>query len=179
MTKAEPAAPTPANELRGEVDLELDGIRFVLRPSYEASLAVEKRTGKGLVALATAAADGALGLSESAAITTEFIRAWGRSTDDKIAANVDEGRIGALIHEYGLMRVTLRLAVVLTLAATGGVKNDGSPKQGEARAPATGMEETLDGALLGSLPLPSDGPRTTSGAARRASSGRRSKSGRK
>jgi hypothetical protein len=172
-------SPEPvANEVRGEVDLILDHTRFVLRPSYEAVLAVEKETGKGLIALATAATDGALGLSDAALITAEFIRAWGRSVEDPVARAVDTGKIGELIHEYGLMRVTLRLAMVLTLAATGGCKNDGSPKEGEAQ-PTTEMSQPVVGASQGSRAQRSAGRRASTGNRPRTSSGGLSKSSKK
>jgi hypothetical protein len=146
---------TTANEERGEVDLELDGTRFVLRPSYEAVIAVEKATGKGILALAFAAKDGGISLTEAGIVTAELVRAWGRSTGEAVAANVDTDRITELIHVYGLMRVTLRLAIVLTNAVTGGCKSDGSPKddaEGEAKALTEGKAEASASASPGSHP---------------------------
>lgn len=128
---------TTANEVRGEVDLLLEGERFVLRPSYGAIIEVEALTGKGLVDLAGMAQDGKLSLGDSARIVTCLIKAWGKSTDNRIAQAVNADRIGELIQEFGLMQVQLRLALVLGLAATGGCRADGTIREGEMTA--TGM----------------------------------------
>lgn len=130
-----------ANELRGEVDLELEGERFVLRPSYTAIVAAEKATGRGLVKLAEDAGEGALTLTECAAITALFIRAWGEATGNTTAAHVNEGRVGELIMDFGLAQVQLRLQIALTLAATGGCRADGTLK-GEAKAAGTETSAT-------------------------------------
>lgn len=127
-----PAPAATANELRGEADLELEGQRFVLRPSYEAVLEAEKLTGKGLIQLATEAADGELTAGHAAIIVTLFIRAWGKAQGCQQTQAVQVPRIGELLHEYGLMRVNLRLAYVLGNAATGGCKADGTPKRDDA-----------------------------------------------
>jgi len=126
-----------ANELRGEVDLVLEGETFVLRPSYTAIVEFEKATGKGLIDLADQAIEGKLTLSECAAIVTSMVKAWGVATDNRIAANVNQDRIGELIHEYGLMQVQLRLQIALMNAATGGCRADGTIKSGEATTTGT------------------------------------------
>src|SRR5688500_1415696 len=102
-----------ANGLRGEVDVTFEGERFVLRPSYEAIIAFEDGTGKGLIQLATAAADGELTLREAACITTQCVRAWGKQTEQPSIVAINEGRIAELILEAGLMNVTLRLSLLL------------------------------------------------------------------
>ncbi|MBB5684290.1 GTA-gp10 family protein [Sphingobium boeckii] len=123
-----------ANALRGEVTLTLDGTEYVLRPSYEATLAVEEQTGKSLLDLAVLADDGALTLRQMAIVTTEYIRAWGRETDVKSIAGVQAERIGELIYDTGTILVQPRLAIVLARATTGG------STPGEATA--TGMKTT-------------------------------------
>lgn len=125
-----------ANPLRGEVDIDFEGESFVLRPAWEAVLEVEKLTGKSAVLLATAAQDGEMTAGDAAIVTTAFIQAWGRQTDNATARGVNAARIGELIQERGLMQVQLRLALVLTNAVTGGCKADGTPK-GEAMATGT------------------------------------------
>ena len=66
-----------ANEERGEIDLVLDGQRFVLRPSYVAMVAMEKKCGRPLIELATLAEQGLLTQEAQAIVVTELIRAWG------------------------------------------------------------------------------------------------------
>lgn len=169
---------TVANETRGEVDLVLDSTRFVLRPSHEAILEVEKLTGKSSIALLYAASDGDLTAGDATTITTVFIRAWGKASGNQIAQNVDAGRIGELIHEYGLMNVTLRLVTVLGMAVTGGCKADGTFKEGEV-TPATRMTAILGAGSLASRQSRSGGAPKNSGGRRRTNSGGRSKSGTK
>jgi len=167
-----------ANEHRGEVDLVLNETRFVLRPSHSAMVAIEKRTGKSCLALATLTADGQLTLADATTITVECIKAWGSQVGDQVAANVDAERIGELIHEYGLMRVVLRLELVLLSAVTGGCKADGTPKEGEAR-PTTGADATPGVGKPDSRRPRSAGPRKRSGGQRHTSSGRPSNAGKK
>lgn len=130
------AAAAPANPLRGEFDLVLDGQVFTLRPSYEAILAVEAQSGKTLLELARAADNLTISLTEAAIVSAEFIRAWGRETDTPSVRGINTTRVGELIHENGLVEVAARLALVLLLASTGGCKSSG-----EAKA-VTGMKTT-------------------------------------
>jgi len=119
-----------ANETRGEISLELDGTEYVLRPSYQAIQAIEKKTGKGLIALARDAAGADLTLSETAIVASECIRAHGRAVDDKMMAAVSPERIGELILEAddGVAMALGRISVLLGLAATGGYTAQGELK---------------------------------------------------
>lgn len=127
----EPAAP-PANEIRGEVSITLDGSKFVLRPSYEAILGFEKATGKSLIELARAASSGSLSVTDAAAIVTGCIQAWGKATENSAASGVNAKRIGELLIEGSMLLVLKRLELLLFIAATGGVTSTG-----EMKAPAT------------------------------------------
>ena len=127
-------------DLSGEVDLKLEGQAFVLRPSYQAIVAMEKKTGKSLIELATLAEQCALNQEQQAIVTTELIRAWGRSLQvDEYAsaserivatsargANVDS--IGEMLYSVGPLAVQPRIAMVLGLAATGGCLPSGEVK---------------------------------------------------
>ncbi|QBE91904.1 hypothetical protein DRN02_007665 [Sphingomonas paucimobilis] len=129
-----------ANELRGEVDLVLDGQRFVLRPSYTAIKAMEKKTGRALIELAQLAEQGAMPQEHQAIVVTELVRAWGRElAEDEYAtaeqkmmitaarsANADV--IGELLYPVGVMEVQPRLHIVLGLALTGGCLPSGELK---------------------------------------------------
>ena len=171
-----------ANPYRGEVDIELEGQQFILRPSYTAIIEAEKATGKSLVKLATAAGDGELSLTDTAIVITEMIKAQGKAANDMNLAGVNALRIGELIAEYGLMQTQLRLVIALTNAATGGCKADGTPKDydppGEAKA--TGRKGATPVAGSPASPAPrSAGRRKASGTQPRTSSGRPLKSGKK
>lgn len=138
-SEAEPA-PSPvdmtgqANDLRGEVDLYLEGERFALRPSHTAIHNIERLTGKTMVQLAVAADENALSLEHCAAVVGELIRAWGEATDHPVAKKVNDRRIGELLFEYGLMAVMPRITLVLTMAATGGCLASGEARTVETIA---------------------------------------------
>lgn len=129
-----------ANELRGEVDIELDGQRFVLRPSYTAIIAAEKKTGRPLVELATLAEQVSLPQDAQAIVVTELVRAWGRSLVLDEYATAEERAIatsakhanpdamGELLYGVGAMAVQPRLAIVLGMALTGGCLPSGEAK---------------------------------------------------
>lgn len=129
-----------ANELRGEVDLVLDGQRFVLRPSYTAIVAMEKKTGLALIQLAQLAEEGALNQEAQAIVVTELVRAWGREAvlDEYTTASeraivtsargANQDTIGELLYPVGVMAVQPRIAIVLGLALTGGCLPSGELK---------------------------------------------------
>lgn len=129
-----------ANEVRGEIDLILDGQRFVLRPSWTAIVAMEKKTGAPLMALAQAAEQGCLSQEHQAIVVTELVRAWGReivvdeyaSAADKAIATSAKGAkvetIGELLYPVGVMAVQPRIAIVLGWAVTGGCLPSGELK---------------------------------------------------
>ena len=129
-----------ADDLRGEVDIVLDGQRFVLRPSYAAIVAMEKKTGKSLLELAAMAEQGLLTQDAQAIVTTELVRAWGRSlvldeyasAADKATATAAKGAnadsMGELLYGVGVMSVQPRLTIVLGMALSGGCLPSGEAK---------------------------------------------------
>lgn len=133
-----------ANAVRGEVDLVLDGRSFVLRPSYTAVVAMEKKTGCALLQLTQLAEQGVLNQETQAIVVTELVRAWGREqnpdeyasaaerTRVNVAKSVNVDTMGELLFSVGVMAVQPRIAIVLGLAATGGCLPSGEVK-------ATGM----------------------------------------
>lgn len=118
------------NPERGEIELELGGATYVLRPTFEARAAFEKATGLSLVQLAQTAADGSMPLDNAAIVVTECVKAWGKAENVTSAAGANVRRIGELIYEAdgGLMIVLKRLQIMLILAATGGYTASGFPK---------------------------------------------------
>ena len=122
----------PANPERGETQFVLDGVEYVLRPSWEAIAAFEGATGKSLTELAVAASDGRLGLQEAGEIACACIRAFGRETDTPSMANVSAKKLAGLIYESegGMLLAQKRFALMLTMAVTGGFTATGEPKAG-------------------------------------------------
>jgi hypothetical protein len=136
-----------ANDVRGEVDLVLEGQRFVLRPSYTAIVAMEKKAGAPLMQLAQLAEAGALTQEAQAIVVTELVRAWGRglvsdeyaSAADKATASSARGAnaetIGELLYPVGVMAVQPRIAIVLGLALTDGCLPSGEVKTAGTKIP--------------------------------------------
>lgn len=158
-----------AEELRGEVDIELDGQRFVLRPSWQAVRKIEGLLGRALIPLAMQAEQSALNQDELAIIVAELVRAWGQSLQvddatpliDKANASAARGvnaeRIGELLYSVGAMNVMPRVSLVLGLAASGGCLPSGELKTAETMTiPETSAVEPLDS------PAPASGGQPTS-----------------
>lgn len=113
-----------ANEIRGEVSIALDGVAYVLRPSYEAGVAIEQATGRSLMELAVAAAGSRMLLPQLAIVVTEYIKAWGRETGNTSTEHFDVQRVGELIHngKGGIMAAMPRVELVLAQAVSGGCR---------------------------------------------------------
>lgn len=120
----------PHVEERGEIAILLDGAEMIMRPSYEAIVAFEMSTGKGLLQLTREALGGTLSLPEAAQVVTECVKAWGRATENRSMQAIGAVRIGELIIESpGGYRVALNtLAGLLSMAATGAYTASGELK---------------------------------------------------
>lgn len=131
---------------RGEVAIELEGERFVMRPSYEAIEAIEGQTGKSMLALARAAETGDLLKSDAAIVVTECIRAWGKQqraagASDAVvngAVGANAGKIGRLIYTSanGYYGANQLVYIVMLGALTGGVTEAGEWKPATMKATA-------------------------------------------
>jgi hypothetical protein len=119
--------PEKANPERGEHEVRLGGVTYVLRPSYAAIRAIENKTGSSICQLAAYAQTGALHLDDCAISVAELIRA-GAKPDDVITANVSDERIGELIYEAALPGVAAVLTICLIDAASGGRTSAGERK---------------------------------------------------
>ncbi len=120
----------------GEMELELEGVTYLLRPSREAIQQVERQTGRSLMELGQSAREGRLMLGEISVIVAEFCRAWGREAtgpapdaNQQAAASFKPDTLADLLYEAGVTQLNARLAVVLTGALTGGYD-----ARGKARA---------------------------------------------
>lgn len=134
-----------ANRERGEIAIELEGVPHVLRPSYEALVAIEAKAGRSIELLAEAAGDGALSLREAAVVVTECVRAQGKAVGDQSLQHYNEDRVGALIAEAGKLVIVRHLQLLLFLAATGGYVASGEPKPLPVRPPVPAAGEAAAG----------------------------------
>ena len=119
-----------ANETRGEISLQLDGVDYVLRPSFEAISAFEAETGSGLLALTGQAEEATMTLDTMASIVPHCIRAHGEAVGDQMLKSVNKSKIAALImgSDGGMLGAIIRVRLLLVMAATGGFTASGEPK---------------------------------------------------
>lgn len=119
-------------DVSGQITVPLDGQDYLLRPSYEAILAIERELGP-LFGLAHRATLGQLTAEEQAVCVAELMKAHGRADKEASADYRDPKpkRIGELIYEAGLPRICARLGVLLA-----GALNGGYDAAGEAKAAA-------------------------------------------
>ena len=128
--KAAPAAPAPtadqrvANPERGEHNVTLGGKRYLLRPSYQAQVAIEQKTGRSYAELAMAGQTGALKIEHAAIVVTELVNAGAEGPMHTIS----EERAGELIYEQGLPAVAAAITVAIIDALTGGRTSTGEAK---------------------------------------------------
>jgi len=127
-----------ANPERGEHELVLDGVTYRLRPSHNAMVAIEAKTGRSIMDLFRAGNTGSLSLEQMGAIAGELIR---EGADDELTRQVDDERLSELIYEGGVHRAMARLTLCLIDAASGGRK-----ASGEAKAAAVGTNGTAGAA---------------------------------
>jgi hypothetical protein len=123
-----------ANDLRGEVAITLEGVDYVMRPSYEAIVAVERQTECSLSLIRISAMAETLALENAAIVVTEFVRAQGRAMverGDQAGAPLTEfnkRRIGEALLETGLKSCFDPIAIVIGRAITGGYTASGEAK---------------------------------------------------
>lgn len=135
----QPRTPEKANPERGEHEVSLGGVTYVLRPSYAAIRAIEDKSGKSIVDIAKEGHAGAMLLYDAQIVAGEMIRAG--AGDDPFLANLSNEKIGELIFEAGLPHVAARLVVALVDAATGGRTASGEAKAVARTSPAPATAE--------------------------------------
>lgn len=125
-----------ANRHRGEHELPLGRKTYLLRPSFQAQVAIEEKTGRALTELIRMGNAGAMPISTAGIVAAELIRE-GADPKDSMTKNVSAEKIAELIFEEGLPPTIARLTLCLLDMATGGRK-----ASGEAKAEATETTET-------------------------------------
>lgn len=123
-------------DARGEVTLSLGGTDYVLRPTFEACLAIEKQIGRSLLHIAAEADAQRLTVEDMSIVAAEFIRAYGKEQNALSIIGVKAENIAPLIFDEGVIGVAPRLAIVLIGAITGGAKpsKSGDDDAGELKA---------------------------------------------
>ena len=113
-----------ANPERGEVDLTLGGVTYLLRPSYEAMRAIERQTGKTLLQLSVSVAGGRYGgltLDEMGIILLEGIKAGVNPANDadKIKLSYSAAKLAEIAYS-DYMATNMALERFLVNAISGG-----------------------------------------------------------
>lgn len=133
-----------ANGERGEITVSLEGVDHVLRPSFEAQVAIERQCGRSIEQLAQAAGEGALTINDAAIVVTECVKAFGRATGDSTMGAYTSQRVGECIVEAGKLGIVKRLELLLYLAATGGYTASGEVRALPTIAALAGSADTDD-----------------------------------
>lgn len=110
-----------ANNHMGEITLKLDGVDYVLRPTFEAMAQIENQTGQGVLLLTNKLIAGSARLTDIAIIIAEGIKA----SDNKIPNDFYDK-----IMKTGYVALIDQVSVFLSKAVTGDRPYDGK-KSGE------------------------------------------------
>lgn len=124
-----------ANEERGEVEITLGGTVYVMRPSYQAMISIERLTGRTMVALAVSVGEGRFGsltLDECAHIVTQGIHAAGRDRGDKVVQAYKTEKIGEMIYDDGIVESLPVIENFLINALSGGTKKKAKKSEEES-----------------------------------------------
>jgi hypothetical protein len=115
-------SPTAANPHRGEIAVTLGGVKFVLRPDFEAVAAIDTQLGSVMLLTRRAIAQPAsLSLAELAVVVTEGIKAHGRATGG-VNAHAGLETVKRMIFDAGIPTVMEPVCRFLAAAVTGGAK---------------------------------------------------------
>jgi len=125
---------TAANPERGEVEIELGGKAYPMRPSYRALKEIEATTGRPIMGLLLDGREGGFRVSDLAAVVTAGIQEAGRSRNDSMLKGVNVEKIGELIYEQGLYEAAGPVVEFLINACEGGAK----PATGKKKAEPSG-----------------------------------------
>jgi len=126
-----PGGGTTANARRGEQTVMLEGVEYVMRPSFAAIEAIETKTGKALAELMILATAAKLKGVEIAVIVTECVKADLRQRGRGAEADMwQERRVAELLMdaEGGLFKMITDLVGFLKAAATGEYTSKGELK---------------------------------------------------
>jgi hypothetical protein len=119
-------------DVRGQITVPLEGQDFVLRPSFEAIVEIEKALGKSHEQLAHEAVRFQLTYLELGVICVHMMQAHAKACPDDPLVTSYRGakpeRLQSMIYEAGKAKVTTRVAVLLAGALSGGYTAKGEVK---------------------------------------------------
>lgn len=121
-----------ANPQRGEVLITFAGTEYTLTPTYQALVEIERMTGLKIVEIARQLMSGSVGIQDAVAIVTAGMKASG---EPAIA-----DKVGEMIFEEGLIKVSPLLVEFLNNALTGG--EEAEPGEDKAAETETSHTET-------------------------------------
>jgi hypothetical protein len=117
-------------DARGQISVELDGARFILRPSEEAIATIEQELNLSLEQLVAKCAYSQLNLQQCALIVTRMMQAYAKA-DPEASANYRGAKVETVrqhIFEAGVPKIRARLMPLLSGAMTGGYTASGELK---------------------------------------------------
>jgi hypothetical protein len=133
-------APAAANAAAGDILLELEGVSYPLRASFQAIGEIETGTAKTLYELTALASAARLSLADIGIIVAACIRAHARFEKNDGLAKMRPERAAELVYAEigGVSQVTLlQLLPLLKLAVTGGYTSQGFRKPQTTTSPTS------------------------------------------
>ena len=105
----------------GEVEIELDGRAYTMRPCFQALAEIEAATGTGIMALVRRFAGKSFGIGDVTAVVTAGLKAAGEPASQE--------KVGELIFKTGLLKAATPAGEFLW-AALGGTRDAPASKTG-------------------------------------------------
>jgi hypothetical protein len=140
------ATEEPKVDVLGQLWVELEGVKYMLRPSRQAIANIERALGKSVTQLATQAGSFMLSVDELGVCVAELMNAYGRFDPSAPAAYkmAKPPRCAELVFEAGPVDVSGRIAVIFVGALSGGYTASGEPKAVGMTMPKTEQTPTAE-----------------------------------
>lgn len=94
-----------ANSFRGEMEIEIGEVKYLLRPSFEGLMEMEDKAGCGLLSMVESIGNGKLTTRQTVAIIYSGIIGGGVA--------IDFGALGTACVEHGMLQISSKAAMFL------------------------------------------------------------------
>jgi hypothetical protein len=115
----------------GEIEIELEGVAYRLRPSFQAIREIEQALGHSILEVASAAETGKMSLDDAGVVVAACIRAEAKANGDTALATIKPARAAELIYgEPGGLLLAVRVCIYPLLfgAVMGRYQPTGEPR---------------------------------------------------
>jgi hypothetical protein len=124
-TRKPRAKSVTANRARGEHEITLAGVTYLLRPTFAACNSIEEQLGLSLIEICRKTNLCSLGYADIGIVLREFIVA---GASDEMTRTFSAERLAELVFEEGSAGAFARLTLILADVIGGGRDADGNPR---------------------------------------------------